>query len=123
MRSLLPASASLAVFDAPDFEIHSRGLKSKVQVTTGGCMGLCGEGPIMVVYPEGSWYRRVQSSDFAEIVDRLLWRDASAMKAMSIDHGETFRAAVAARDSREHLSFDNSAGGQPWVKLGENFWR
>jgi (2Fe-2S) ferredoxin/predicted nicotinamide N-methyase len=103
-----PASGSLAVLDTLDREIQARGLRSEVQVTTSGCMGLCDEGPIMVVYPEGTWYRRVQASDVAEIVgrhlsegkpiDRLIWKDASAMRAMSIDHGEKFHAAMAARD-------------------------
>jgi (2Fe-2S) ferredoxin/predicted nicotinamide N-methyase len=103
-----PASGSLAVLDTLDREIQAHGLRSEVQVTTSGCMGLCDEGPIMVVYPEGTWYRRVQASDVEEIfgrhlsdgkpVDRLIWKDASAMRAMSIDHGEKFRAAMAARD-------------------------
>ncbi len=89
------ASGSLAVLDTLDREIQAHGLRSEVQVTTSGCMGLCDEGPIMVVYPEGTWYRRVQASDVAEIVcrhlsegkpiDRLIWKDASAMRAMSID--------------------------------------
>src|SRR5271167_1205235 len=71
-------------------------------------MGLCDEGPVMVVYPAGVWYRRVQPSDVPEIVgthlrdgrpvDRLVWNDAPAMKAMATQHGEKFRHAMAARD-------------------------
>ena len=38
-------------------------------------LGLCDEGPVMVVYPEGVWYRRVQSSDVSEIVDAHLLND------------------------------------------------
>ncbi|MGA3160064.1 MAG: methyltransferase [Terracidiphilus sp.] len=103
-----PASGSLAVLAALDREIQARGLGGDVQLTTCGCMGLCEEGPVMVVYPEGIWYQRVQASDIPEIVDRhlcdgkpvdrLIWRDASAMKAMSVEHGEKFRAAMAARE-------------------------
>ena len=91
-----------------DREIQARGLGSQVQLTTSGCMGLCDEGPVMVCYPEGVWYRRVQPSDVPEIVarhllagkpvDRLIWDDASAMKAMSIEHGEELREAMAARE-------------------------
>jgi (2Fe-2S) ferredoxin/predicted O-methyltransferase YrrM len=103
-----PASGSFAVLDALDREIQARGLSHDVQLTTCGCMGLCDEGPVMVVYPAGVWYRRVQASDVSELVgthlrdgkpvDRLVWNDAPVMKAMSEEHGEKFRAAMAARD-------------------------
>ncbi len=103
-----PASGSFAVLGALDREIQAHGLNHDVQLTTCGCMGLCDEGPVMVAYPEGVWYRRVQPPDVSEIVeahlrggkpvDRLVWTDAAAMKAMAIEHGEKFRAAMAARE-------------------------
>ncbi len=103
-----PASGSFAVLGALDGELQARGLSHDVQLTTCGCMGLCDEGPVMVVYPAGVWYRRVQASDVSEIVgahlgggkpvDRLVWNDAPAMKAMAVEHGEKFREAMAARD-------------------------
>jgi 3-hydroxy-5-methyl-1-naphthoate 3-O-methyltransferase len=112
-----PSGGSLAVLDALDREIQARGLNRDVQLTTCGCLGLCDEGPVMLVYPPGTWYRRVQASDVSEIigthlrdgrpVDRLIWNDAPAMKAMAVEHGEKFRAAMAARDKAgtlpEHL--------------------
>jgi (2Fe-2S) ferredoxin/predicted O-methyltransferase YrrM len=103
-----PASGSFAVLGALDREIQERGLDNHVQLTTCGCMGLCDEGPVMVAYPAGVWYRRVQETDVFEIVDthlrdgkpveRLVWSDAPAMKAMAVDHRDKFRAAMAARD-------------------------
>ncbi len=48
------------MLDELDREIQGRGLDNDVQLTTCGCMGLCEEGPLMVVYPGGVWYRRVQ---------------------------------------------------------------
>jgi (2Fe-2S) ferredoxin/predicted O-methyltransferase YrrM len=103
-----PASGSFAVLDALDRKIQASELKHNVQITTCGCMGLCDEGPVMVVYPEGVWYRRVKSSDVSEIFDshlrggkpfgRLLWNDPPAMKVMSVEHEEKYRAAMAARD-------------------------
>ncbi len=103
-----PAHGSFAVLERLDREIEARGLGKDVQLTTCGCMGLCDEGPVMVVYPEAVWYRRVQPSDIPEVVerhllngkpvDRLIWNDASAMKAMSIEHNEKFRDALAARE-------------------------
>ncbi len=106
--SSCPSRGSLAVLDALDHEIQARGLGDDVQLTTCGCMGLCDEGPVLIVYPAGVWYRRVQPSDASEIVathlrdgkpvNRLVWNDASAMKAMSVDHRNKFRNAMAARD-------------------------
>jgi (2Fe-2S) ferredoxin/SAM-dependent methyltransferase len=103
-----PTSGSFAVLGALDREIQTRGLIHDVQLTTCGCMGLCDEGPVLVVYPAGVWYRRVQASDVSEIVgrhlgdgkpvDRLVWNDAPAMKAMAVEHGEKFREAMAARE-------------------------
>src|SRR5579862_1339205 len=103
-----PAAGSFAVLSELDSAVQARGLGHDVQLTTCGCMGLCDEGPVMVVYPEGSWYRHVGPNHVAEIVsahlesgrvvDRLAWKDADAMKAMSLDHGEKFRATMAARD-------------------------
>jgi len=103
-----PVSGSFAVLEALDRETRERGLDREVQITTCGCLGLCDEGPMMVVYPAGVWYRRVQPSDVSEIVgthlrerkplDRLVWNDAAAMKAIAVEHGEKFRAAMAARD-------------------------
>ena len=100
------ASGSLAVLEALDRE--TQGLNHDVQLTTCGCMGLCDEGPVMVVYPAGVWYRHVQPADVSEIVDthlrggkpveRLVWQDASAMKAMVVEHGEKFRSAMVARE-------------------------
>jgi len=103
-----PASGSFAVLEALDREIQAGTLKGNAQLTTCGCMGLCDEGPVLVVYPEGVYYRRLKPSDVAEIVhshlehgkpvDRIVWKDAAAMKAMSAEHEEKYRAMVAARD-------------------------
>ncbi len=102
------ASGSMAVMKELDREIQTRGMDNDVQVTACGCLGLCDEGPMMIVYPEGVWYRRVQPTDVPEIVskhlldgkpvDRLVWKDAAQMKAMSREHGEKFRAMMAARE-------------------------
>ena len=103
-----PVSGAFQVLGGLDREISAQGLSADVQLTTSGCMGLCDEGPVMVIYPAGVWYRHVKASDVAEIVgthlgdgkpvERLVWKDAAAMKTMAIEHGEKYRAAMAARD-------------------------
>jgi (2Fe-2S) ferredoxin/predicted O-methyltransferase YrrM len=108
------ASGSHAVLDALENELRERGLENDVQLTTCGCMGLCGQGPVMVVYPPGVWYRRLQPSDVTEIVaahlrdgkpvERLVWNDAPAMKALAIEQRDKLREAIAAREKAGMLS-------------------
>ncbi|NLJ31303.1 MAG: NADH-quinone oxidoreductase subunit NuoF [Clostridiales bacterium] len=53
-------------------EIAAHGLEKEVNVIRTGCFGLCALGPIMVVYPEGSFYSRVTPDDVPEIVEEHL---------------------------------------------------
>ena len=53
-------------------EIAVRGLDKEVNVVRTGCFGLCALGPIMIVYPEGSFYSRVTPEDVPEIVEEHL---------------------------------------------------
>ncbi len=53
-------------------EIAVRGLDKEVNVIRTGCFGLCALGPIMIVYPEGSFYSRVTPEDVPEIVEEHL---------------------------------------------------
>ena len=53
-------------------EILKNGLEKEVNVIRTGCFGLCELGPIMVVYPEGSFYSRVNVEDIPEIVSEHL---------------------------------------------------
>jgi (2Fe-2S) ferredoxin len=42
-------------------------LKGKVRINKAGCLGQCAKGPVVVVYPEGTWYRNVSVEDVEEI--------------------------------------------------------
>jgi (2Fe-2S) ferredoxin len=46
--------------------------KGKVRISNAGCMDRCEEGPIMVVYPEATWYTYVDKEDIDEIVEEHL---------------------------------------------------
>ena len=50
-------------------EIEARELSDEVMVTNTGCFGICSSGPIVVVYPEGIWYKEVTAEDVPEIVE------------------------------------------------------
>jgi len=40
-----------------------------VRVNRAGCLGVCAEGPIMVVYPEGVWYCNLDEIAIDRIVE------------------------------------------------------
>ena len=44
----------------------------EIGFTSAGCMGFCSAGPLMVVYPEGVWYRPTTTEDIDEIYDSHL---------------------------------------------------
>ncbi len=51
-------------------EIEERDLSGAVMVTNTGCFGVCSRGPIVVIYPEGTWYGNVTEEDVATIMDQ-----------------------------------------------------
>ncbi len=53
-------------------EIEKNGLSEKVEVIKTGCFGLCALGPIVIVYPEGSFYSMVKAEYIPEIVSEHL---------------------------------------------------
>lgn len=62
------SSGSTKIMEAFEREIATEGLENEVKVIHTGCFGLCALGPIVVVYPEGSFYSRVNVEDVGEIV-------------------------------------------------------
>jgi NADP-reducing hydrogenase subunit HndC len=66
------SSNSLQIVEKLQEEIKAQGLEKEVNVITTGCFGLCALGPIMVVYPEGSFYSMVKVDDIPEIVEEHL---------------------------------------------------
>ena len=53
-------------------ELAKVGLDKEINVVRTGCFGLCALGPIMIVYPEGSFYSRVKVDDIPRIVEEHL---------------------------------------------------
>ena len=66
------SSGSLKIYDKLQEEINKNGLSKDVQVVKTGCFGLCANGPIMIVYPEGTFYSMVNVEDIPEIVSEHL---------------------------------------------------
>ena len=66
------SSNSQAIIETLEAQIAEKGLSEEIKVIRTGCFGLCALGPIMIVYPEGSFYSQVQVEDIPEIVEEHL---------------------------------------------------
>jgi len=61
---------SSALLQYIEQEAADRGLEG-VMVSSTGCMKLCDHGPVVVVYPEGSWYGKVNEAAADAILDAI----------------------------------------------------
>ena len=66
------SSNSMLVKEALEKQLVETGLDKEIDVVQTGCFGFCSLGPIMVVYPEGTFYHHVKVEDVAEIVETHL---------------------------------------------------
>ena len=66
------ASGSIPLQARLEQELEAQGLCEEIEVVHTGCFGLCALGPIMIVYPEGTFYSRVTHDDVPEIVSEHL---------------------------------------------------
>ncbi|MBR3381801.1 MAG: NADH-quinone oxidoreductase subunit NuoF [Clostridia bacterium] len=94
------SGGSQAIADGLKSELERLGLQDEVQVIRTGCFGLCAMGPIMIVYPEGTYYSRVKPEDVKEIaeehflkgrvVERLVHKEVEGQKLEDVPAlGET----------------------------------
>lgn len=58
--------------------IEALGLGGEVGFTLSGCLGFCSAGPLMVIYPEGVWYRPRLIEDVDTIIEKHIQQDELA---------------------------------------------
>lgn len=75
------SSGSTNVIKTLSEEIEKNGLQKEVKIVRTGCFGLCSLGPIMIVYPEGSFYARVTPDEIPRIVEQHL-KNGEVVKEM-----------------------------------------
>jgi (2Fe-2S) ferredoxin len=63
-----PTQGSEAVWQALRDEVKAAGLLNSIRINKSGCLAQCGNGPMVVCYPEGVWYGGVAVEDAPEIV-------------------------------------------------------
>ena len=86
------SSGSPAIEKALEEQLKANGLEEEIKIVQTGCFGLCALGPVMIVYPEGTFYSRVTEADVKEIVEehllkgriveRLVYNDKAASAAV-----------------------------------------
>ncbi len=70
-------------------QLNKNNLDKEVKMVITGCFGLCAEGPIVVVYPEGAMYTMVRVEDVQEIVEEHLIKGRLVKRLMAGDkHAE-----------------------------------
>ena len=81
------SSGSKKIQEAFDINLKELGLAEEVKLVQTGCFGLCALGPVVIVYPDGTFYSQVTPEDVKEIcsehllkgriVERLVYSDAA----------------------------------------------
>jgi len=52
-------------------EVKKRGISDRVRVSQSGCLGLCADGPNVVIYPQKIWFSGVRPEDTAAILETV----------------------------------------------------
>ncbi len=82
------SSGSAKLHTRLEEEIKAKGLENEVKVVQTGCFGLCALGPIMIVYPDGTFYSMVKEEDLPEIVEEHLLKGRPVDRLVYKDTGE-----------------------------------
>ena len=92
------SSGSQTLQKAFNENIEKFGLGEEVKLVQTGCFGLCALGHIVIIYPEGTFYSRVQESDVAEIVEEHLLKGRVVERLVYSDTGSEEIVEKAAKD-------------------------
>ena len=80
------SSGSAQLIERFEQKIAENGLDKEVKVIRTGCFGLCEAGPVVIVYPEGTFYSRVKVEDVDEIVSEHLLKGRKVQHLVYSDH-------------------------------------
>lgn len=82
-------SVQQALYD----NIDKCGLNQEVKVVETGCMGPCDLGPVVMVFPDGVFYRQLKPDDAAEIVSEHLLKGKRVPRLLQQTNGDAEQAA------------------------------
>ncbi len=87
-----------------DTQLASNNLQNEVKIVKTGCFGLCAQGPIVVVYPEGAMYTMVKVEDVKEITEEHLLK-GRIVKRLLLSDGHDAEGADVVSKSLESSEF------------------
>ena len=85
------SSGSKTLIEEFENRLAENGLSEEVKVVQTGCFGLCALGPVVIVYPDGTFYSRVQKDDVAEIVSEHLLKGRTVDRLVYSDVDESVK--------------------------------
>ena len=101
------SSGSNKIQEAFTEQISAYGLENEVKLVQTGCFGLCALGPVVIVYPDGTFYSRVTPDDVKEIVEEHLLKGRVVERLVYADTGTdeiVSKAAVSLNDTAFYKS-------------------
>ena len=82
------SSGSKTIQQAFTEQIDIAGLADEVKLVQTGCFGLCALGPVVIIYPDGTFYSRVTAEDVPEIVSEHLLKGRVVERLVYADTGD-----------------------------------
>ena len=93
------SSGSATLIDRFNEKLAEHGLEKEVKVVRTGCFGLCEAGPVVIVYPDGTFYSRVKPENVDEIVTEHLLKGRKVEHLVYVDHATREQDAEKTLDS------------------------
>ena len=93
------SSGSVQLAQALEMELKAAGLEDEVKIVKTGCFGLCALGPVMIIYPEGTFYSQVAVEDIPEIVEEHLLKGRIVDRLAYNEKAEGEGAATSLNDT------------------------
>ncbi|MBQ1367397.1 MAG: NADH-quinone oxidoreductase subunit NuoF [Firmicutes bacterium] len=81
------SSGSMSIQTEFEKALEKYDLTEEIKLVRTGCFGLCALGPVVIIYPDGTFYSRVSADDVDEIVSEHLLKGRRVERLVYDDHG------------------------------------
>ncbi len=88
------SSGCQAVYESLMSSLEAEGVLGEVRVVQTGCIGSCDLGPVVVVYPEGTFYERVRPADVQDIVKEHVIKGRPVARLLHAQAGKGVAATL-----------------------------